>query len=368
MADNCFPAYNLEKGKDGVWRNMHDGVDLSTGGYVFAQPGMYMRNAIDILAAITFDAASLHPTDAIQMNYFGIYTKRFAELLQLRLYIKHRELDKARKMFGGSLARYLQNEDDADGLSTAIKTIVNAQYGVSYASFPNPSRDPRNVNNIIALRGALVMHTLQENVTKMGYHVIHIKTDSIKIANPDEKVCNYILKFGQHYGITFEVEHTWDRICLVNDAVFVGLHANDDPKSPGEWETTGKQFQVPFVRKSLFTHEPIEFYDICQTVNVRKGELHLVFNAETDHEKDNFIGHISEFVPMKTYGGTLYCYRDGKRSSPSGTKGQLWMEAEAVKDSGLSEDIDISYWRKQADKAIDTINKFGSFDEFVKIS
>lgn len=369
MADNCFPGYELVKGEDRKWHNMYMGTDLSVGGYVYADKDMYLTSKDNPmgLAAITFDAASLHPTDAINLNAFGDYTERFANLLKARLAIKHKDYETVKKIFGDDLGKYLTNKDDAKGLSNALKTALNSIYGISYASFPNAARDPRNVNNIIALRGSLIMRTLQERVAEMGYRVIHIKTDSIKVANPDKRVCDYILEFGKHYGITYEVEHTWDRLCLVNDAVFVGRHAADDPESPLEWETTGTQFQIPFIRKSLFTHEEIDFYDICKTISVQKGELHLVYNADTPNEDDIFVGRVGLFVPMKTKGASLYAVRDGKRSYASGSKGYLWMEAETVKAMQLEDDIDYSYWRVQCDKAVDTINKFGDFEEFVTV-
>ena len=65
--------------------------------------------------------------------------------------------------------------------STALKTAINSVYGLTSASFDNPCRDPRNKNNIVALRGALFMKTLQDEVVSKGFKVAHIKTDSIQI-------------------------------------------------------------------------------------------------------------------------------------------------------------------------------------------
>lgn len=366
-AKNCFPDYELVRGEDGTWHNMLWGTDLSVGGYVYANPGMYVTKPDNPmgLAAITFDATSLHPTDAIQLNYMGENTSRYAALLAARVAIKHKDFDAARKMFNGKLAKYLTDESQAGDLSTALKTAANSLYGVSYASFDNPARDPRNVNNIIALRGSLVMRTLQKEVEDMGYKVIHIKTDSIKVADPDEKICNYIVEFGKSYGISYEVEHTWNKICLVNDAVFVGQHGADDKKDPLGWETTGKEFQVPYVRKSLFTKEPIEFWDYCTTFNVSKGTLHLVTEEGTDTENDEFIGRVGLFVPMK-HGGKLYrVSEEGKRYAASGTTGYLWRSADEVQDMHLEDDIDMSYFRNICDAAIDHINEFGSYGDFM---
>ena len=56
-------------------------------------------------------------------------------------------------------------------------------YGLTSAKFDNKFRDPRNIDNIVAKRGALFMVKLQHEVQARGYKVIHIKTDSIKIPN-----------------------------------------------------------------------------------------------------------------------------------------------------------------------------------------
>ena len=47
----------------------------------------------------------------------------------------------------------------------ALKIAINSVYGLTSASFDNPLRDIRNKNNIVALRGALFMRTLQDEVT-----------------------------------------------------------------------------------------------------------------------------------------------------------------------------------------------------------
>ena len=58
--------------------------------------------------------------------------------------------------------------------------------------------------------------------------------------------------------------------------------------------------------------------------------------------------------------------KDGKYYAATGTKGYEWMEAETVKELGLEDCIDISYYEKLADDAIAEINKFGDFKEFAK--
>ena len=71
-----------------------------------------------------------------------------------------------------------------------------------------------------------------------------------------------LIKFGKEFGYSFETEAEFDRFCLVNDAVYVARDSNK------EWTATGAQFAVPYVFKTLFTHEPTEFSDMCETKSV----------------------------------------------------------------------------------------------------
>ena len=41
----------------------------------------------------------------------------------------------------------------------------------------------------------------------------------------------------------------------------------------GKWTATGKQFQVPYVFKTLFSHEKIEFEDMCETFSTTSAAV-----------------------------------------------------------------------------------------------
>lgn len=367
---NHFPGYHLVRDDKGKLHNMYRGVDVKFGGYVYATPNMYGR-------VITKDVASMHPHSIKELNLFGDYTKNYVDLMEARVLIKHKNYAEAKKLFHGALAPYLTNDKDAKALSNALKTALNSAYGLTSAKFKNMMRDPRNVNNIVALRGALVMKTLQDEVEKRGFTVVHIKTDSIKIASPTKDILDFIDEFGKKYGYTYEVEHTWERLCLVNDAVYVGKHDLDDPdyisdpegseeEFPGRWEAIGAQFKVPYVFKSLFTHRPIIFDDLCTTFNVQEGSLHLIFDKADGGEEDEFIGRVGLFTPMREHGGTLYRIKDDTRSAPSGTKGYFWMESDRVKSAGLEDCIDENYYKTLCDEAIETISQYGDFTMFAE--
>lgn len=372
-----FPGYEFKDNK-----NIFKGDDVGFGGLVMANPGMYGR-------AKTYDVASMHPTSIIQMNMFGVYTKNFKALMDARLYIKHGDYESAKKLFDGRLSKYLESKDDAKALSMALKIAINSVYGLTAAKFDNPFRDERNVNNIVALRGALFMHELYEKVTEQGYKVIHIKTDSIKVENPDETIEKFIMDFGKKYGYIFEVEHTWKKICLVNDAVYIGMHDEDDPETPLEWEATGAQFAVPYVYKTLFSKAPTTIDDFCETKTVQTA-LYLDMNEKNPETHDYiFVGKAGQFTPVKDGEGGGILLREKKYelykaqmekweqsdkkkaeperfSSVSGAKGYRWLESEMLKKMDEPEDkVDKRYYRTQVDNAIETISKFGDFEWFV---
>lgn len=359
-----FPGYSfIPYGDDKKEHNMYRGEDAGFGGYVFAKCGMYEN-------VILLDIASMHPHSILAMNCFGQYTKRFEDLVNARIYIKHKEFDKARKMLDGALAPYLENEEMASQLSTALKIPINSVYGLTSAKFPNPFRDPRNVNNIVALRGALFMMTLRDEVIAKGYEVIHIKTDSIKIANGDQKIIDFCMKFAKKYKYEFEHEATYEKICLVNGSTYVAKYSQDDinGKHKGEWTATAAQFQQPYVFKTLFTHEPIIFKDMCETKEV-KGALYLDFNEGLPEGEHNyrFIGKVGEFCPVikGSGGGELLRYADDKYSAAVGTKGYRWMESELVEKLNKEDCINKSYYTKLVDAAVKDISQYGDVEWFI---
>lgn len=409
---NSFPGYEFVYDEsDKSYHNMYRGTDVGKGGYVYAEPGMYGNVAL-------LDVASQHPSSIVAMNCFGEYTQNFKELLSARIAIKHKDFDSARKMMGGKLAKYLTDEESADQLSKALKLPINSVYGLTSANFDNPFRDVRNKNNIVALRGALFMRTLQDEVEDRGFIVAHIKTDSIKIPDATPEIIEFVMDFGKKYGYTFEHEATYDRMCLVNDAVYIAKYASkekceelygyapgDNKKHPGEWTATGAQFQVPYVFKKLFTREPIEFEDLCETKSV-KTALYLDMNENlpdvSEYEKEfsktedkykkgqlsdtmfesicadlndqiaeghnyRFIGKVGSFCPIKPgcNGGVLVAERNGKYNAATGTKGYRWLESEMVRELDKEEDIDRSYYDALVDGAVETITAYGDFEWFV---
>lgn len=424
-----FPGY--EYNKFGIDRNRYNpdakivngksiykGQDPSEGGFVYAVPGVYGKVGL-------YDIASMHPTSIECLNLFGDkYTARFSSIKNARLAIKHlshayknndqneieRISDELTGMFDGKLVKYIGNPELLDPLSGALKIVINSVYGLTSAKFANEFKDPRNVDNIVAKRGSLFMIDLKEACVKKGYTVVHIKTDSIKIANADDSVRDFVMDFGKKYGYNFEHEATYDKMCLVNDAVYIAKYSNDQvnsEKKRGTWTATGAQFAHPYVFKKLFSHEPIIFKDKCETKTVTSS-LYLDMNEDYDDvsllekeldkrikmektgknarlnpdlkewSKDDliskikeghnyqFIGRAGSFCPIKPGcgGGVLYREQDGKYYAAVGTTGYRWLESEVVKELDKEKDIDLKYFDKLVQDAAEQILLYADLDWF----
>lgn len=379
---NAFPGYEYVDGK-----NMYRGVDVGKGGYVFNQNGIFSNVAL-------IDIQSMHPHSIISLNLFGEYTQHYKDMLDARIAIKHGEFDRVREMMGGKLAPYLDDESKAKDLSNALKTALNSCYGLTAANFPNPMRDVRNKNNIVALKGALLMKTLQDEVQARGFTVCHIKTDSIKIANATKEIIDFAMDFVKPYGYKFEHEATYDRLCLVNGSTYIAKYAStewcqnaygyipDDnakaEKKGEKWTATAKQFQVPYVFKTLFSKEPIEFKDLCEAKEV-KTAIYIDMNEDLpeDEHDYHFVGKIGNFCPVKPGCGGGVLVRENKAGDGAvkydSVVGTLkpdktpyrWLEAETVQLLGKENDVDKSYYRKLVDDAVEAISQYGDFERFV---
>ena len=386
-----FPGYKYENGV-----STYKGEEVGEGGYVYAEPGIHKNVAL-------LDIASMHPHSAIAECLFGPeYTERFRDIVEGRVSIKHEDWDAVNKMLDGKLTPYVQKvingELTSKQLANALKTAINSVYGLTSANFDNPFRDVRNKDNIVAKRGALFMIDLKEEVQKRGFTVAHIKTDSIKIPDATPEIIQFVMDFGEKYGYTFEHEATYDRMCLVNDAVYIAKYKD------GGWTATGTQFQIPYVFKTLFSKELIEFDDMCETKSVTsslyldmnenlpdvtaeekqvdkynqmlkkgqisEGEYNTEVTAlkkiiETGHDY-RFIGKVGNFCPILPGkgGGLLVREKDGKYYAATGSKGYRWLESEMIRGTNEAF-IDRRYYDELVNEAIKTIEQYGDFEMFV---
>ena len=401
---NEFPGYEFKNGA-----NLYRGTDIGKGGYIISNPGIYGNVAL-------LDVASLHPHSIIAMNCFGEYTQHFKDILDARIAIKHGDYDSAKHMLNGRLAPYLEDESTAKDLAQALKIAINSVYGLTAANFDNPFRDIRNKNNIVALRGALFMRTLQDEVESRGFKIVAIKTDSIKIADATKEIIDFCMEFAQKYSYTFEFEACYDKICQINDADYIarykdgdwckerfGFVPGDNAKHAGQWTATGKQFAVPYVFKTLFSKEQIVADDLCETFSV-KSALYLDMNeklpdvstyekelekledkykkgklSDTTFEKESaklvplieeghdyhFIGKVGRFTPIKPGrgGGVLCREQNGKYYAPAGTTGFRWLESEMISND-IFDLVDESFYRTMVDDRIADISQYGDFEWF----
>lgn len=355
-------------------KSIYRGEDPGEGGCVYAEPGIYYNVAV-------LDVASMHPHSAIRLNIFGdVYTAKFKNIVDARIYIKHKDYEAAKSILPDRLHKYLNDPSGAKNLANALKTAINSVYGLTSAKFENKLRDPRNKDNIVAKYGALFMINLKNEVQQRGFTVVHIKTDSIKIANATPEIIEFVMNYGKEYGYTFEHEATYNKICLVNDAVYIAQVGEEEGKRVEPyWTATGAQFAVPYVFKTLFSKELIVFEDFCETKSVSTA-MYLDFNEtlDSDDHDYHFVGRVGSFCPMKDGVGAAELLResidkDGNRKfgavvgtkKPDGKSVYKWMEAEMVLKLRLIDQIDLSYYNKLVDGAVETISKYGDFEMFV---
>ena len=350
LGDELFPGYEFD-GKKSTYK----GIEVGEGGYVYAEPGIYEDVAL-------LDIASMHPTSIELLDLFGPYTVNFSDLKTARLAIKRKDFEQAGEVLGGKLKPYLSgSEEDAEALSYALKIVINIVYGLTSARFDNPFKDWRNKDNIVAKRGALFMVDLKEAVQGQGFTVAHIKTDSIKIPGATPEIIEFVSDFGAKYGYEFEHEATYDKLCLVNDAVYIARY--DD-----KWTAVGAQFQHPYVFSTLFDKQQIEFDDLCEAKSVLQGSIFIDFQGDGKLENMRHVGRNGVFVPVLSGGGTLYRVKEDKAYAVTGTKGHKWMESVVAKtkyDEGTLE-VDYSYFEKLVEKAMDNINEYGSYEELIQ--
>lgn len=347
-----FPGYVF----DGKESHYHEEI-VGEGGYVYAEPGIFENVTV-------LDVASMHPTSIEKLNLFGPYTGKFADLKEARLAIKAKDFEKARILLDGKLRAHLAdaetNPAHTEALSYALKIVINIVYGLTSARFENVFRDNRNKDNIVAKRGALFMIDLKEAVQDQGFTVVHIKTDSIKIPNAPEWLIDFIMEFGKGMGYDFENEGTYDKFCLVNDAVYIARKGD-------KWDAVGAQFQHPYVYKTLFSGEELIFEDFCEMKNVTQGTMYLEVDQPDGETAMVHVGRTGSFVPVIDGGGTLWRIKEDKQYAVSGTKGYRWVIRDVAIDRHNNHElkIDMSYFEHLKEQALAAIAKHGSYEELV---
>ena len=165
----------------------------------------------------------------------------------------------------------------------------------------------------------------------------------------------------------------------MNDACYIAKNKEYD-EDEGWWSAKGVPFVIPFVKKGLFSMEPIDPEEMTETKSVTTS-MYLDCNEDLPDGEHNyvFVGKVGRFLPVKAGvgGGTLVRLsksKDGqvKYDSVTGAKGWRWLEAEKVLKTGKTEDfVDLAYWdeqmtgaRKQVEEQCQKANI--TFDTFVR--
>lgn len=379
-----FKGYKYENGK-----STYKDIEVGEGGWVCAEWGVWRNVAL-------IDVNSEHPNSLISECLFGSrFTKVYKELVDARAHIKHKDWEKLKDVLDGRVAKYVEmitsGKIKGKDLSNALKTAINSVYGLTASKYPTKFKDDRNIDNIVAKRGALFMIDLAEAVRLKGFVVAHVKTDSIKIPNATPEIVKFVMDFGKKYGYNFEFEALYSQMCLINNAVYIAKYATpeqceklhgfvpgDNADHGGQWTATGAQFAEPYVFKNLFTHEEITMEDLSVTKSVK---TYMVIDdnegLKEDEHNYRFIGKVSAFCPVVdgVGGGPLYRVTEKKSKdnpdmiefkydSVTGTKGYKWLEYEYVLDKGIDA-VDKNYFKELAQASIDDIEKYEPFGVFV---
>lgn len=333
--NKLFPGYEYSFGK-----STYRGFETGEGGFVYAEPGVYSNIAL-------LDVESMHPNSLVNMNYFGPYTQRYADLLKVRVLLKHNKIDEVKQMFDGVLAPFLDNPEYLKPLVTALKIVINSVYGMTSAKFDNKFKHPDNVDNIVAKRGALFMVDLKFAIEEQGYKVCHIKTDSVKVPNADEKIIQFVHDFGKQekYNYKFEHEHTYKRMALINNAVYIAQLEDDS------WSPVGAEYANTYLLKRVWTKEELVDRDFFITKQ-SKGHIYL---------GDEFVGKVGSIYASKTGAECMWTEDDENFKSVTGTKGYLFKQT----DQFDIEDVDFSYYDKVAVDGLKKIMKVGDITKIV---
>lgn len=333
--NKLFPGYEYKFGK-----STYRGFETGEGGFVYAEPGVYENIALE-------DVESMHPNSLVNMNYFGPYTQRYADLLKVRVLLKHNRIDEVKQMFDGVLAPFLDNPEYLKPLVTALKIVINSVYGMTSAKFDNKFKHPDNIDNIVAKRGALFMVDLKFAVEEQGYKVCHIKTDSVKVPNADEKIIKFIEDFGARpeYNYKFVHEHTYKRMALINNAVYIAQLEDDS------WSPVGAEYANTYLLKRVWTKEELVDRDFFITKQ-SKGHIYL---------GDEFVGKVGSIYASKSGAECMWTEDDENFKSVTGTKGYLFKQT----DQFDIEDVDFAYYDKVAIDGLKKIMKVGDITKIV---
>ena len=184
-------------------------------------------------------------------------------------------------------------------------------------------------------------------VEEQGYKVCHIKTDSVKIPDADDKIIKFVEDFGKQpkYNYKFEHEHTYKRMALINNAVYIAQLEDD------EWSPTGAEYANTYLLKRVWTKEELVDRDFFITKQ-SKGYIYL---------GDEFVGKVGSIYASKSGKECMWTEDNENFKSIAGTKGYLFKQTSEFD----YEDVDFSYYDKIAVDGLKKIIKVGDITQIV---
>ena len=128
-------------------------------------------------------------------------------------------------------------------------------------------------------------------------------------------------------------------------------------------DVTAEEKRLEYLTKKLFKEEVPKGYESLEMVEKEMGELDAKVREGHQYE---FVGKVGQFVPVVNGigGGKLYRIQDGRRFAIGGTSGYRWLEADTVKLYGWQDKVDLGYFREACDEAIADINKVSEPADF----
>lgn len=342
---DTFPGYAYEV-KNGKCVSYFHGRTIGEGGYVVGSPGWHTMVGVR-------DVESMHPTSTIELGLFGKYTARYKYLVDVRKAAKNGREEEIKAAYDGRLYEFMTEKNlSYKTLSKSLKVPINAVYGCTSAKFDNIFKDPRNVDNIVAKRGELMMVSLEDELRAIGVAPTHVKTDSIKLDNYTQELDDKVVEFGKKYGYKFTIEEFYTTFCLFDKAQYIAYDA-----CTGKWDSRGKLFDKNgLVFKKLFGLD-VKESDYLETKQSLSGPLYI---------GDQFVGKNANIVFVKEqYGKPMSCKRDDKFVSVTGTKGLFVMEYEEALQKDFWNILDYDYYDSQVEKAKAMVEKYVPWDVFV---
>ena len=119
-------------------------------------------------------------------------------------------------------------------------------------------------------------------------------------------------------------------------------------------------------RKLGYLDEDDEFCEFPEITEQRKVIRDLLEEAPKRHDM-RFVGRVGLFTPVidGVGGGKLYRIENGKKYNVGGCSDYRWLESEFVKEHGMEDKVDRSYYTRLVDEAIADFNEMVDFEWFV---